>query len=168
MNFVKLFRVIFLYTLIANIPATLMAGDVTWYSFDKGYDIARQKRKPVVIDFYADWCMWCKVMDEKTFSDPEVQKKMARDYVAIRIDMQKSGKITYNGTDYPTQEFAGMLGVEGLPTLVFMDKKGKFVTRIPGFVKPDIFKVLLDYMEEECYSKQVTFKEYMKDNGCQR
>ncbi len=168
MHVVRLSRVIIFFTLAVLIPVALMAGEVTWYSFDKGYDIARQKRKPVVIDFYADWCMWCKVMDDKTFSEPEVQKKMTRDYVAIRIDMQKSGKITYDGQAYTPQEFAGMLGVEGLPTLVFMDKKGKFVTRIPGFVKPDIFKVLLEYMEEECYGKQVTFKEYMKDKGCQR
>ncbi|MFW5861728.1 MAG: thioredoxin family protein [Spirochaetota bacterium] len=168
MRFLKvLIRTILLLSLV-SIPGMLIAGDVTWYSFNEGFKIASQKKKPVIIDFYADWCMWCKVMEDKTFSDPGVQKKLVRDYVAIRIDMQKNESIVYDGKTYAPQQFSGMLGVEGLPTIVFMDKNGKFVTRIPGFVKADIFNVLLNYMKEECYTKQVTFKDYMKDKDCKK
>ena len=52
-----------------------------WLSFTEGIELAEQEKKPVVIDFYTSWCRWCKVMDEKTFSDPEVQSYLAEYFV---------------------------------------------------------------------------------------
>lgn len=168
MRYTRILTGIILLIVAVSIPSIIVAKEVTWYSFNEGIKIASQKKKPVIIDFYADWCMWCKVMEQKTFSNAEVQRKLARNYVSIRIDMEKNESISYNGKTYTPQQFSSMVGVEGLPTIIFMDRNGKFVTRIPGFVKTDIFNVLLDYMVEECYSKQVTFKEYMKDKECEK
>ncbi len=168
MRYTRILTGIILLIVAVSIPSIIVAKEVTWHSFNEGIKIASQKKKPVIIDFYADWCMWCKVMERKTFSNAEVQRKLARNYVSIRIDMEKNESISYNGKTYTPQQFSSMVGVEGLPTIIFMDRNGKFVTRIPGFVKTDIFNVLLDYMVEECYSKQVTFKEYMKDKECEK
>ena len=42
---------------------------VEWYTFDKGVDQAKKENKLLVVDFYTDWCHWCKVMDKETFAN---------------------------------------------------------------------------------------------------
>ena len=139
-------------------------GTLQWHSFAKGYDMAKKAGKPMVIDFYADWCHWCKVMEEQTFSDSEVIKKMKDEYIAIRIhtDRPKKEGISFMGRKYTEQEFAAAMGVTGLPTLVFLDKDGKPITKIPGFVKKDVFLPLLSYFSEGCYLQNVSFDDYVE------
>ena len=40
---------------------------VTWIGFNEGLEKAAKEKKNILVDFYTDWCHWCKVMDEKTF-----------------------------------------------------------------------------------------------------
>ncbi len=141
-------------------------SQIKWYDFNYGYTAVKNTKKPAVIDFYADWCIWCKTMDKETFANPKVEQKLSRDYIAIRIDVEKNQTIQYENKTFTAQEFAAYCGVEGLPTLVFMDKEGKLVTRIPGYIKSDIFLSLLDYMKDECYKKKVSFHEYMQQKDC--
>jgi thioredoxin-related protein len=136
---------------------------VSWHNFNDGIKLAREKRKPVVIDFYADWCGWCKKMDAEVFSDSEVARKLRDDFICIRIytDKNISEIIRYKNHTLTKQEFSTMLGVQGLPTLVFMDREANLITKIPGFIKKNVFLPLIGYMEEECYQKKVSFNDYM-------
>jgi thioredoxin-related protein len=134
---------------------------VKWESFSAGLLKAREQKKPVIIDFYADWCHWCKVMDKETFSDNEVAQLIRNKFIAIRIDTEKSEKINYKGMSTTTDKFAPMLGVSGLPTVVFMDKDGNLIDKVPGFVKADIFTGILRYINEGCYKHQISFADYM-------
>ena len=143
-----------------------VSSQVKWYDFNTGYAEVKNAKKPAIIDFYADWCVWCKTMDSQTFANQKVSQKLSRDYIAIRINIEKNETILFEGKTYSAQEFAGYCGVEGLPTIVFMDKGGKLITRIPGYVKADIFLSLLDYIKDECYKKKVSFQDYMKQKEC--
>ncbi len=146
----------------------IIYSQIKWYDFNLGFTAVKNSKKPAVIDFYADWCIWCKTMDKETFANPAVEKKLNRDYIAIRINVEKNETILYENKTYTAQEFAAYCGVEGLPTLVFMDKEGKLVTRIPGYIKADVFLSLLDYMKDECYKKKVSFHEYRQQKDCEK
>jgi len=142
---------------------------VTWQNFNKGIELAAKEKKPIVIDFYADWCKWCKVMEKETFSDPEVSEKLNKSYIAIRINTDKAGSepIKYKNHEFTIQHFSMMMGVQGLPTVVFMDKDGKPITKIPGFVKKDVFLPLLNYITDGCHLQNVPFESYVKgENPC--
>lgn len=140
-----------------------------WYTYNEGISRARAQQRPVIIDFYASWCHWCKVMERETFSNEQVKKRLAADYIAIRIDMESNTAIRLKGRTLAPQEFASMMGVRGLPTLAFLDKNGEPITAIPGFIKPDILLPLLNYIRDECYKRQLSFQDYMEQKtDCKR
>ena len=69
-----------------------------WLPFNEGMALAAKENKHVVIDFYTTWCHWCKVMDRETFSNPEVKKYLAENFVTIRINAEStSEKVSYKG-----------------------------------------------------------------------
>jgi thiol:disulfide interchange protein DsbD len=94
---------------------------------------ARQQGKPVVIDFWATWCLACKELEHKTFSDPQVQKVL-RQFVTLQVDMT-------TGKDPVANEVAKRFQVRGLPTVVFIGRDGRErkELRLEGFEPPDEF-----------------------------
>lgn len=136
---------------------------VTWYNFNEGLKLASEKRKHIVMDFYADWCGWCRKMEAEVFSDPEVAKNLRDNYICIRVHTDKNYNETIKFKNHvlTKQEFSMMLGVQGLPTVVFMDRDGNLITKIPGYINKETFLPLLSYIREECYQKKVAFKDYM-------
>ena len=93
--------------------------------------VARQK--PVVIDFFAEWCPNCHELDKEVFSLPEIQAKLAQ-VTALRVDATDQD-------DPEVQKIAQEYQIEGLPTIVFLDSKGQEINnaRAIGFVTPDEF-----------------------------
>jgi thioredoxin-related protein len=142
-------------------------GDVKmWLPFNEGMALAAKENKHVVIDFYTSWCHWCKVMDRETFSDPEVKKYLAGNFVTIRVDAEStSEKLSYKGEEMTPVALARRFGVRGFPSLAFLNLDKELVTIVPGFVPAKTFLPLLRYMQMECYKQQMTFEEFMKKKG---
>jgi thioredoxin-related protein len=137
-----------------------------WLPFNEGMALAAKENKHVVIDFYTTWCHWCKVMDRETFSNPEVKKYLAENFVTIRINAEStSEKVSYKGEDLTPVALARAFGVKGFPSLAYLDREGELVTIVPGFVPAKTFLPLLRYMQNECYKQQMTFEEFMKKKG---
>lgn len=135
-----------------------------WYDFEEGIARADAENKPVVIDFYTDWCKWCKVMDEKTFSDPEVDDYLAEHYVPIRINAESNEAVSYRGNDFTYATLTKAFGVNSYPSLAYLDKNGEFLTVIPGFIEKEPFLKIIRYIKEELYLQEITLDEYMEKN----
>jgi len=76
---------------------------------------AKQQNKPVMIDFYADWCISCKVMENQVFTQPEVSAALDQ-FFLVRAD------ITDNTTIH--QQLLNRFKLFGPPALVFFDSTG--------------------------------------------
>ncbi len=147
----------------------VQAAEVRWWSFNSGIEEAKRRKKPVMVDFYADWCHWCKVMEKSTFGDAAISRKLNDQYIAVKIDTQKNETINYRGTVYTPLTFAQAVGVEGLPTVLFLDKNGNVITRLGGYIRPHTFTAILDYIKDECYLQSVAFKDYVSGKAnCRR
>ncbi|HYH10184.1 MAG TPA: cytochrome c biogenesis protein CcdA [Thermoanaerobaculia bacterium] len=107
---------------------------VQWDKYDeKAVAEARAAGKPVVIDFAADWCLPCKELDEKTFTDPRVIAEMNR-FVRVKADLTVA-------EDANTKKLTEQYAIAGVPTILFIDAQGNEVApaRLVGFEPPDKF-----------------------------
>jgi thiol:disulfide interchange protein DsbD len=93
---------------------------------------ARAEHKPVMIDFFAEWCAACKELDRETYVAPAVVAEAER-FVRIKVD----GTNAVDPVDTLYQRF----GVNGLPTVAFVSSDGKVLDdpRVTGFLGPEKF-----------------------------
>lgn len=88
--------------------------------------------QPVMLDFYADWCVTCKEMERFTFSDPKVRAEMAQ-MVLLQVDVTKNTP--------EDQRLLKRFRLFGPPGIVFFDRGGREIPglRVIGFQRADKF-----------------------------
>lgn len=93
--------------------------------------------RPVMLDFYADWCVSCKEMERFTFSDPKVAARM-RNMLLLQAD------VTANSDD--DKALLQRFGLFGPPGIIFFDAGGseRQGLRVVGFQDADAFGAILD------------------------
>jgi thioredoxin-like negative regulator of GroEL len=96
---------------------------------------AKATGKPVLIDFWAEWCGWCHRLDSTTYADPAVVKLIGSDFVALKIDTEAGKRST---------EIAYKYNVQSLPTIAFVSPSGRPIDRVNGFQGPGPFPRTLE------------------------
>jgi uncharacterized protein YyaL (SSP411 family) len=89
-------------------PRPNRAADIGWRPWgDKAFQEAQVADKPVLLAISAVWCHWCHVMDETSYSDPEVIRLINERYVPIRVDNDERPDVNrrYNMGGWPTTAF---------------------------------------------------------------
>ena len=100
---------------------------VKWLaSYDEAIRMAEDKDKPIMIDFYADWCGWCKRLDTDTYVDADVMSKAAK-FISLKIDADEE------------TDLSSRYKIQGLPTILFIDHTGEEIHRVVGYRRPRPF-----------------------------
>ena len=101
-------------------------------ALDREITAANAQGKPVMLDFYADWCISCKEMEKFTFTDPEVQRILSK-AVLIQADVTKN--------DDEDKALLKRFKLVGPPAILFfgLDGQERRKYRTIGFVKPEKF-----------------------------
>lgn len=97
---------------------------------------AKSEKRPLIVDFTAEWCGACKKMAKETFSDAEVLKRCGN-FVAVKIDAT-------NDEDPVVKQLMEKYKVVGLPTVVVYDSEGKERKRFNDFVDAKNFLAALE------------------------
>jgi len=98
---------------------------------DRELAAAQAAGKPLLLDFYADWCVSCKEMEKYTFTDPAVQAALA-DFVLLKADVTAN-----DATDQALMQRFGIIGPPG--TLFFAQGREQRGLRLVGFEKAPAF-----------------------------
>jgi len=106
------------------------SSSINW---KKGYAAAaaesKNSGKLIMIDFYTDWCGWCKKLDADTYPAPEVVKQ-ADSFVSIKLNAEK---------DADGIRLARKFAVTGFPTILFLDAHENLAYKVVGYSAPKEF-----------------------------
>ena len=98
------------------------ARSIRWReSYAKALEESRSTTRPLLIDFEADWCGWCKKLDRETFGNGQVIQLVEKLFVPVRIDTDHEPKL------------AAKFAVKGLPTILLLSPNEKELQRLSGF-----------------------------------
>ena len=108
------------------------SNPLRWYPFEEGVALGKTQGKKVYIHFWADWCSYCYAMEKETFQNPLVKKRLATDYIAIKVDTDREKILS--------DEFR----IRGLPDNWFLSKNGDIVGHRPGYIPAELFLKILE------------------------
>jgi thiol:disulfide interchange protein len=110
---------------LAGVSSTAHA-DIKWEN-DYAAAAAKSKEsgKPIFIDFYTDWCGWCKKLEKDVYPNAKVEA-LADKFVMVKLDAERGGK-----------DQAKAFQVKGFPTLVYVSAQGKELANNPGYKEAD-------------------------------
>lgn len=112
----------------------LREPSLSWYPYNDDWVAeAKASEQPMMIDFYADWCIPCLELDRKTFTDPKVIA-VAERFVRLKVDL----------THFDSPEAEALrkkYDIAGVPTIVFLETGGVEAksSRVIGYLPPDKF-----------------------------
>lgn len=92
-------------------------------SFSEALKASKKQNKPIFIDSYTTSCKWCKKMDRTTFRNRNVVKYLNANFINVKMNMRSvEGKMMKN-----------KYGINALPTLLFVNSRGKSLARVNGY-----------------------------------
>lgn len=133
---VGIFAIVFSVFLALSI--LLQGPGVSWKQYSQvSLSEAKESGKPVIIDFYADWCTPCRNLERKTFHDRRVVKESEK-FLMIKVDLTKKG-------DPDPVQLLDKYHVKGVPTVIFLDSGGNEIKelRILDFMPAEEFLIMM-------------------------
>ena len=125
----KKWSALILMVAVAALIACGPRGDDFWFhgDLDAAAKAAAEENTLVFVEFYTDWCSWCRRLESETLSDRKVREELGK-LVPMQLNAETDGI-----------EAARRFGIESYPTMIFLDPSGKEVERILGYLPPDKF-----------------------------
>jgi thiol-disulfide isomerase/thioredoxin len=104
---------------------------IKWITnYDQGIELARETKRPVLVDFWAVWCGPCQRMEEFVYPDSKLIQESER-FVCIKVDVDKNRKT------------ARAFKIKVIPTILFIDPWENLITGNEGFLDAEALLVCM-------------------------
>ena len=143
---------------------------IRWMTLNEAATQLQHAKKPVLIDLYTDWCGWCKVMDQKTFTNENLIQYVEEKFYPVKINAESKDAILWKGKtyqfnrNYRVNDFT-MYVTQGrleFPTTVVIPSDGTDPQAIPGYLETKDFELIAKYFGEGGYGN-IPFEKFQKE-----
>lgn len=142
-------------------------SEIHWLTFEQAEQKMKEKPKKVLVDIYTSWCGWCKVMEKKTYSNPQLIKYVNEHFYAVKFNAEQKTPIHFMGKewDYVPANRANKLAIQlmqgkmSYPTSVFMGENFTDPQPVPGYMEVYQMEGILKFIGEGI-NKKMPWKEY--------
>jgi thioredoxin-related protein len=122
---------------------------------------AARDGKRVMVYFGQDGCPYCKALMKANFGPGPIADKTRKHFVAIAINIWGDAEVNWiDGRKTTEKELARFLKVQFTPTLLFFETDGKLVLRLNGYLPPERFTHVLDYVVQR-RDRELSLAEYL-------
>lgn len=125
------------------------AGRIGWLTYDAAKVKSEGQTQKFFIYFFSRNCGYCRMLESKTFSNPDVSAYINQNYIPVQVDVNKD------------REIAARYRIQGVPDLRFLSKDGSTIGRWVGFTEADHLLKLLKYVQTDSYLT-MSFKEFVE------
>ena len=136
------------------------AKKINWISFKEAFELNQKAPRKVIIDVYTGWCGWCKVMDQRTFTQPVIIDYVNEHFYAVKLDAEQSDDIVVGGNTFRKQGNTHELAINLLqgkmsyPSTVFLNEKMGMIQPIAGYLEPRMFHQIITYFGGDYAGKE--------------
>jgi uncharacterized protein YyaL (SSP411 family) len=126
-------RLVAALLLLWTLPGYTAGAKIDWQPWsDSVFERAARENRFVLLDLEAVWCHWCHVMDEVTYSDPQVVELIKSRYLPVRVDQDSRPDISRRYENY------------GWPATVVFNADGGEIVKRRGYLPPEVMISMLE------------------------
>lgn len=113
-------------------PVFSFGSEIKWESLSAStFEEAEKERKIVLLNLEANWCHWCHVMEDSTYSNPEVIAYLNEHFIMVKADQDANPELSIRYKEF------------GWPATIFLNGKGEDIVKRAGYINPRSFLKLL-------------------------
>jgi thioredoxin-related protein len=140
---------------VLAIAFVLLASAAFSQDYNSALKTAKKENKPLLLYFFSKSCYYCTLMGGKTLADKEIAAILKKDFVFLRVDVDKS------------DDLGRLYRISGTPSSWFLESSGKRVGEIPGYVETQDYKHILEYMKGRHY-REMGLQDYLKNASARK
>ena len=120
--------------------------NIKWMSLEKALEAQKVLPKKIIMDVYTTWCGPCRLLDKKTFGNPDVSRYISQNFYAVKFNAEGDEEIFFYDKKFSnpnynpdrkgrnsTHDFTKFLGIKGYPTIIFFSEEGDPIIPLTGY-----------------------------------